>query len=256
MQWNEVSKLLLDTTLKNNKNIVKNNGTKQVPKISPIITKKKAEKIYIPNVSTQRNIPNFQLGTNMLAQLLGSPMRKDRLTMIKSPKDFLLQLKLIRVNDEDLKLDLSRKHSKKGESTYITNKSTYVNVLLPKMTSAIIPLRAVRSSLLKIDAKQIINSNDMKPVIEKYENWLIHAFKAKMGKLLGKLPAESSTDVCIINKNDEEGIQINPNAKKTLIFNIKNIPGSDKYRDISISLSVKTDLEMIKFIYKLIMYYK
>lgn len=105
----------------------------------------KKKKLYFPDVASLRNsgIKDFKLDQNMFAKILSSPIRHDRLSRLRSPKELLLQVK----SGQDYQIKLAVKQDKTGKNSYVTNSVPLIKSMV-KHLNAVLPLHFKSSTLL------------------------------------------------------------------------------------------------------------
>lgn len=158
--------------------------------LSPLLTNfekwsDKKRKLYFRNdtlMSTQ-GLGNLQLERNLFASLLASPMRCDRLSRSKIPKDFLTQLKLKELEHKtkhSLELVAVGKDTKGGKSSYVVNSNALLNAN-SKSPQAWIPTPALMSNMRYFNVPDVLV--DRENIVGNYVLELRERLKEELGKL-------------------------------------------------------------------------
>lgn len=122
----------------------------------------KKKKLYFENERTliSKGIQNFNLNRNVFAKLLASPMRCEKITKLKAPRDTLIQLKLrqaqqpIETKKCDLELLPLPLFSKLHKSSYICNSSNLLEDNI-KAAKKWIPIPALLSDMRYYSASDV-----------------------------------------------------------------------------------------------------
>ncbi|SCV04299.1 LAME_0H17348g1_1 [Lachancea meyersii CBS 8951] len=128
--------------------------------VSPVIVKfekwaGKPRKLYFRQKSKLQSVC---LQSNMFAEILASPMRLDKLTRLRSPRELLTQVKLVRNGSEnqgqDLALNLAVAPVKSGPTSYVSNNEA---MLLKSQDAFLkcIPTSSLNTAIRHINPKDI-----------------------------------------------------------------------------------------------------
>lgn len=179
---------------------------------------------------------NLNLNSNTFAQFLSSPMRCDRLSRIKSPKELLIQAKFL-PEDQTFKkfiIKLCSEQSKEGRNSYLVSSKE----LLQKNAKAMIrfaPLSITQSSIRKFKNSDIIVDPD---VVLIYEKELVDEVKIKLAELLKtyiKIPEEINIRITFDSLNT-----IPINVISVPIEKHKNLQSNDETRIINLNINPET----------------
>ncbi|SCV01001.1 LANO_0F09648g1_1 [Lachancea nothofagi CBS 11611] len=124
----------------------------------------KPRKLYFRSVDSVPRPSYFKttLKGNLFAQLLSSPMRLDKLTRVRAPKELLLQVKLVDKSDDGKKsfgVDSYAQHFSGGPTSYVSNNET----LLRKQGASF--MKWVPTSSLNATIRHISHTEILQPSI-------------------------------------------------------------------------------------------
>lgn len=248
--------------------------------LSPLLTNfekwsDKRRKLYFSNENAMisKGLKNFQLKGNVFASLIASPMRCERITRIKAPKDFLIQLKLKRLQHHNgkhrLQLVPMAEHSKLNKSSYVVNSK---KVLASQVRSATswIPTPALISDMryFNVSDVEIDKENFSKSYVEELQQLVEDGLNS-----MSALP--SQPELC---NGDVLVSYDTKNVRNFEILRLKSCEGNDimvalfnlacledekwaqlimekfKNHDMGIALKLTREEKLIKHIYSLLTY--
>lgn len=142
----------------NKRRVVKESKVHETIPLSPLVTKfekwsDKRRKLYFEDdeAMLSKGLQDFRLEENVFASLLASPIRCERMTRHRAPKDILLQLKLKKLPalhgaKHSLQLVPSALHQQGNKSSYVVNSS---KLLTKNVKSSLgwIPMPALLSGM-------------------------------------------------------------------------------------------------------------
>ncbi|CCH61122.1 hypothetical protein TBLA_0E00610 [Henningerozyma blattae CBS 6284] len=162
-------------------------------RLSPLLThferwSRKKKKLLLPtkdfNIDdndkrlVKPSLPNFDLQNNPIANLLSSPIRRDRISKAHLPKELLMQAKYLPVDMSMNKLQLVFPifQNKKGRNSYLANSEA---VLLKQIKGKYqwVPPSIIHSSVRKYNLSDISIEKD---AIEIYKNKLVSFIEQKL----------------------------------------------------------------------------
>ncbi|QLG71563.1 hypothetical protein HG535_0B06070 [Zygotorulaspora mrakii] len=189
----------------------------QVP-VSPLLSNfekwaGKKRKLYFENEEAllSSGIQNYHLDRNVFAQLLASPMRCDRITRLKLPKDMMMQLKLIKLEPSSnttkysIELVPQGSHLKSNRSSYVPNKKAF---LQKNMEAAMkwIPLPALLSDMRHFSVADV--KIDRVNFLSNYEQELRKILDSKMPRLHGNTPKLQNWDILVSCSNSSLNFEL------------------------------------------------
>lgn len=254
-------------------------NVKQVDSIplSPLLTNfekwsDKRRKLYFEDDISMdtAGLQSFSLDENMFASLLASPMRCERMTRLRAPKDLLLQLKLKKLPDtkgerHSLQLLPSAVHQKGDKSSYIVNSSELIH-RNAKSSGSWIPIPALLSSMRYFSVPNVLV--DRNSFLEAYQNDICQQLEEELGKVAGRetiLEDRSIRVTCDDRsgspitvqfvKNGEgrsiEVVQLNLASLRHL-SRLQQIIESANIRGSGLVLKLPRDEKIVKLLYRLL----
>lgn len=139
--------------------------------LSPLVTNferwsDKRRKLYFEDDKTMldEGLQDFKLENNVFASMLASPMRCERLTRQRVPKDLLIQLKLQKLPDvqgakHSLKLVPTALHQKGNKSSYLLNSGKIIKKNA-KLSPSWIPIPALLSGMRYFKVSDVFIDRD------------------------------------------------------------------------------------------------
>lgn len=249
--------------------------------LSPLLTNfekwsDKRKKLYFSNENAMKSkgLKDFQLKDNVFASLIASPMRCEKITRIKAPKDLLIQLKLKKLQNHHngkyrLELVPMAEHSKLNKSSYVVNSK---NILRSQIRSATswIPTPALISNMryFNVSDVEIDKENFLKNYVEGLQQ-LIEDGLNSMGAL-PSIPELCDGDVVVsYDKENLRNFEIlrlkssEGNNKMAALFNLACLEDEKwaqliiekfKNHNMGIVLNLTREEKLIKRIYNLLTY--
>lgn len=184
-------------------------------------------------------LPNFHLEKNLLAQLLASPMRCDRVTRLKVPKDFLIQLKLKKLNNNEAERDASKRnktlellplveHSRISQSSYVSNS---LQTLADKSTSfgKWIPMSVLTSDMRNFSVSEI--DFEKNTFLSQYKQDMLHLIMEGLKELV--TTQKERTPVIL----EDWDILVTYDASNPIDLELKTLSQTDRLTIIVLNLA-------------------
>ncbi|QLQ80215.1 hypothetical protein HG537_0D02160 [Torulaspora globosa] len=246
-------------------------GPIQVVK-SPLLTNfekwsDKKRKLYFDDgdCMVANGLASFDLKFNLFASLLASPMRCDRISRNRVPKDYLIQLKLMKLESKpgkhSLQLGFGNSDCKSGKSSYVVNSNELLKKNV-KSASGWIPIPALMSNMryfnvsdVLVDRENFVNNS----IIE-----LRRALEFELGKLVKnepKMTLEKWDIVVCLDPNCSSPIEIvRRESVEVIMFNVKFVDSepwvseairSHRNHELGLVLRFPRDTDLVKHIYRI-----
>ncbi|CDO93935.1 unnamed protein product [Kluyveromyces dobzhanskii CBS 2104] len=220
---------------------------------------------------------SWNLGNNLLANMLASPMRTDKVSRIKFPRDLLIQLKLVKTGDEKagkLATLVPQIDLRKGKtSSYVANS---LKLFGSKKVSLgnMVPSAVNDSNTVNISLTDIVLNKDL--FTERYRTDMLRCIEDCMNQLhirhYSEVPVTvEDWDVVLTysrsNENDIEVVRLKqlPGEPTVIILNLKILEndsigslvnGKLKNHDTGVVLKFLKDERLIRLVYSLLNFSK
>ncbi|AQZ16245.1 RRG8 (YPR116W) [Zygosaccharomyces parabailii] len=217
-----------------------------------------------------QGIRSFDLANNIFANLLASPMRFERNSKMKMPKDFMIQLKLRKNqnhgNSKCLQLVPVAEHSKLRANSYVIN-SKHVLQQSIKAAPKWIPTPALASSMryfrtqdVEIDKEKFLSEyeNKLESLIFEILNENYKPSKPpKEWDVIVRFDQENKNTIEICQQNSAE--RLTNNRSRVVLFNLVTLAllkeHSMKLEKKDIVLRFPENERLIKLLYKFLAYH-
>lgn len=251
--------------------------------LSPLLTNfekwsGKRQKLYFKNEDCMisKGLKTFHLETNIFASLLASPMRCDRITRHRLPKDLLLQLKLEKIQKppnttQSLQLTPEAVHTKLKKSSYVINSRDILTKQIKSSTSWI-PIPALLSGMRYFDTSEVLIDKDH--MLTHYQDELRRQLETKLAQSRGH-GTETMLErwnilVTYVDKysfpTKVAKLRLSDGALgEVVLFNLKclesNLPmrsiiEANKNHELGLVLKFPKDNEVVKLLYRLLTFYQ
>lgn len=252
---------------------VRKNGPKaiQVPE-SPLLTNfekwsDKKRKLYFADEKSMisRGLENFNLDHNVFASLLASPMRCERTSRQKVPKDFLTQLKLKnlphKVGKHSLQLGVSNADVKGGKTSYVLNSNELLKKNAKSATSWI-PIPALMSNMRYFNVSDVLvdKENMAKDCVIELRRCFEREI-VRLPKNQKNVQLENWDIVVRFESKSEKPFElINCDSLKVIAFNLGYLDAeswvskavhSHRNHELGLVLKLPRDSELVKHVYRL-----
>lgn len=164
-------------------------------------------------------LPNFKLETNTLAQKLASPMRSERNSRSRVPKDLLIQLKPVKENNKRTTLKPIIHHYHNAVSTYICNNKTALQH------------KSCDPSLWKT-TQHLQTPDDLEVTRDKSQ--FLHDYGAELRAELHREFAAKDTAMLVERKPSKNDVQLYINPRSTKLLTIIQVSKKTKILGINI----------------------
>lgn len=226
------------------------------------------------------NLPILNLKHNIFAKLLSSPMRLDKFSKIKIPRDLLLQLKVQALKSNSSNNENSNKLGRlvpmlvpnnKTQSSYVANN---LRVIYKSNLTSLLPKFIINSNIRYFELSDIELNKEIFAI--EYKNQLESLVKSKLETFIKKQSKNpkpvllKNWDVLITyNANDDHVLKFkklkNEDNSIIIILNLKSlenesldvlINGVSRDENQGIILKTRKDGQLIKLIYNLVTFLK
>ncbi|QLL34296.1 hypothetical protein HG536_0G01550 [Torulaspora globosa] len=243
----------------------------QVPK-SPLLTNfekwsDKKRKLYFDSgdCMAANGLGSFHLNQNLFASLLASPMRCDRMSRLKLPREYLTQLKLKnlqpKLGKHSLQLGFGQADCKGGKSSYVVNSNELLKKNV-KSASSWIPIPALMSNM------RYFNVSDVLVDKENFASESVIELRRGLERELGKLPKNGrgatlegwDIVVCLEPKANSPFEIVRRESLEVIMFNVKFLDSerwvreaiqSHRNHELGMVLKLPEDSELVKCIYRI-----
>lgn len=243
----------------------------QVPK-SPLLTNfekwsDKKRKLYFDNDNSMvaNGLGSFHLNRNLFASLLASPVRCDRISRHKVPRDYLSQLKLNnlqpKLGKHSLQLGFGNEDCKGGKSSYVVNSNELLKKNV-KSASSWIPIPTLVSNMRYFNVSDVLVDKD------NFANDSVTELRRGLDRELGKLPKNGQratlkrwdTVVCLDPNASSPFKIIRRESLEVIMFNVKFLDSepwvreaiqSHKNHELGLVLKLPRDSDLVKQIYRI-----
>ena len=204
-------------------------------------------------------IPDFKLDRNVFAKLLVSPMRYDRLSRVKLPRELMIQVKTS-LDGRSLPSPMVT-HTKERKNAYLVNSIDCIKESV-KSAALLVPLDILTSRGIPSQSKALSERVDVSVMFQDYLRDLEEVVLNGLSSV--KEISPKGVDVCVIyDESDPNSVgfkmfQLGGEERKLPYFNLGTL-GDEKWKNTiysstkgCVSLNVNIHWDLIVLVYRLL----